>query len=148
ALAIDRSEFLGIVKTARNAVGIENHRRRHHWTGQRTSPGLVAACHRKQAALDGSPFARKGRPDGRLTQGQPRRGGTFTNRAALARPLNGVATHGARSTALGRISRFSGDSVEERCSHARGPAARADKRRPITVNPAPTHTVRRPPAGV
>src|SRR5262249_10893267 len=66
-LALDRGEFLGVVKTPRNAVGIENPRRRYHWTGQRTAPGLVTACHRKQPAFDGSPFARKGRPDGRLT---------------------------------------------------------------------------------
>ena len=51
----------GIVDAARNAVGIENHRGRHHRTGQRPAAGLVAARNRPDAALDQRALAAEAR---------------------------------------------------------------------------------------
>ena len=52
---------LGIVDPLRNALRVEHHRGGHHRAGQRTAPGLVAAGHRPDAALDQRALASKAR---------------------------------------------------------------------------------------
>ena len=52
---------LGIVDAFGDPLGVEHDGRRHHRTCQRPAPGLVAAGHRPDAALDQRPFAAKAR---------------------------------------------------------------------------------------
>ena len=52
---------LGIVDALGDPLGIEHHGRGHHRTRQRTAPGLVAAGHRPDAALDQRALAAKAR---------------------------------------------------------------------------------------
>ena len=52
---------LGIVDAFRDPLGIEHDGGRHHRTRQRTAPGLVAAGHRPDAALDQRALAAKAR---------------------------------------------------------------------------------------
>ncbi len=60
-LAAFGGQPLGIVDTFRNPLGIEHHGRGDHRARQRTSPGLVAAGHRPDAALDQRALAAKAR---------------------------------------------------------------------------------------
>ena len=60
-LAALRRQPLGIVDAFRNSLGVEHDGRRHHRTRQRTAPGLVAAGHRPDAALDQRALAAKAR---------------------------------------------------------------------------------------
>ena len=50
-------ELLGVVQAARDALGIEHHRRRHHRTGERPPARLVAAGDRPDALVERAPLA-------------------------------------------------------------------------------------------
>ncbi len=99
-------QLLGIIESARDAFGIEDHRRRDHRARERAAPRLVAARDRHEAALERAPLARKGRAELGLGKRQTlRRRGT---------------THGRRSCALGAASqpqaaalKDSGDNATE-----------------------------------
>ena len=70
-----RVELFEVVEPARDARGIEHHRRRHHRAGERSPARLVAAGHRPDAAHKPAPLAPKGRTQHRLFQRQA--GGGF-----------------------------------------------------------------------
>ena len=69
---------------------------RHHRPRQRSASDLIAPGDRTDAAPHGVPFARKGRPQRRLVQGQPRRGRRIrTIAAGGAVGSSGVRLYGA-----------------------------------------------------
>ena len=65
-----RVELLGIVEPARDALGIEDDRRRHHRAGERPPARLVAAGDRKDALGERAPLAPEARAQDRLVERQ------------------------------------------------------------------------------
>src|SRR5262249_7878631 len=56
-------ELLGIIESARHALGVEHDRSSHYRAGERAPARLVAAGDRPDAALDSGALAAKGRAD-------------------------------------------------------------------------------------
>ena len=46
-----RQQQLGIAQPANAVAALENHRRRHHWSKQRSAPHLVHSCHQDRARI-------------------------------------------------------------------------------------------------
>src|SRR5262249_62078683 len=84
-----RREALGVVGPARNIVGIEDPRRRHHRTGQRSPARLVAAGNRPHPALERRALAAEGGADVLVAERQAR---DLDGGAARWFPSGGVAT--------------------------------------------------------
>ena len=69
-LARFRIELLGIVEAARDALGVENDRRRRHRAGERSPARLVAAGDREDALVERAALAPEARAQLRLVERQ------------------------------------------------------------------------------
>ena len=93
-LALRRAELLGVVQAARDALGIEDDRRRHHRAGERPPARLVAAGDREDAFVERAPLAPEARAKHGLVERQTLREGLAGHDAQTMRDVVAVSIAG------------------------------------------------------